>query len=291
MPWKIRAKEVFLRRTLLMGILNITPDSFSDGGKYADPEQAVLRGLQLIEDGADILDLGGESTRPNADRVSQEEEITRVLPVLQGIRKRCEEIPLSIDTTKPEVARVCLENGADIINDVSGLEDSGDEMAEVVCRFGAGLVLMHRRGNPLTMQSMTHYGDLVGEILREIESRIEHALKSGVKLEQIVIDPGLGFSKTTEQNLLLLKNLEAFHSFGLPVLLGPSRKSYIGEITGRSVSQRDWATAAVVAFAVAKGIQILRVHEVGPMRDVVGMAEAIRGEDYVRSFEVGKYKT
>ncbi len=291
MLWKIQGRELFLRRTLLMGILNVTPDSFSDGGKYVDPEQAVLKGLQLIEDGADILDLGGESTRPNADPVSEEDEIQRVLPVLRGIRENNCEIPISIDTTKPGVARICLENGAHIINDVSGLEDSGGEMAETVSRFGAGLVLMHRRGNPLTMQSRTHYGSLIDEVSAEIEGRIERAIKSGVKPEQLVIDPGLGFSKTTEQNLLLLKNLEAFHSFGLPVLLGPSRKSYIGEVTGRPVSQRDWATAAVVALAVSKGVQILRVHEAGFMRDAANMAEAIRGEDYVRSFQVGKYKT
>ena len=283
MIWKIRNRSIRFDRPLLMGILNLTPDSFSDGGKFQSVENALHEAHRMVEEGADLLDLGGESTRPGAFEITAEEELNRILPVLKSLRKKIE-IPLSIDTTKPEVARVCLEEGADIINDVSGLKDSGPEMANAVRDFGAGLILMHRRGTPQTMQTLAHYQDVVNEVMEELRVSLENALAAGLSEDQLVIDPGLGFAKTAEQNLEILKHLEKFHSLARPVLLGPSRKSFIGKITGREIGEREFGTAAVVALAVAKGVQILRVHDVKSMRDAVRMAHAISGECYVRSF-------
>ncbi len=283
MIWKVRNRPILFDRPLLMGILNLTPDSFSDGGKFTALENAVHEACRMIAEGADLLDLGGESTRPGAFEVSAKEELTRILPVLKSLRKKTG-VPLSIDTTKPEVARVCLEEGADIINDVSGLKGSGPEMATAVRDFGAGLILMHRRGTPQTMQTLTHYQDVVKEVMEELRESIETALAAGLREDQLVIDPGLGFAKTAEQNLEILKHLEKFHSLKFPLLLGPSRKSFIGKITGREIGEREFGTAAVVALAVTKGVQILRVHDVKSMRDAVRMAHAISGECYVRSF-------
>ncbi len=282
MKWKIRGHHLNGERTLLMGVLNVTPDSFSDGGRYLHPEQAIRHAIQLVAEGADILDLGGESTRPGASSVSADQEKERILPVLRGLRGKIQ-IPISIDTTKPEVARLALEEGARIINDVSGLKDSGVGMAHVVRDFGAGLVLMHRRGNPETMQAMTDYRDVVAEVLREIEASVKTAVDAGISEEQLVVDPGLGFAKTAEQNLELIRHLEKFQTLGLPVLLGPSRKSFVGKVTERPMGDREYGTAAIAAAAVFKGVSILRVHEVGAMRDAVRMAEAIRGEHHVRA--------
>ena len=257
-----------------MGVLNITPDSFSDGGRYLDPEAAVAQALKLVEEGADILDLGAESTRPGALPVTDREELERLLPVLKRIRKEVL-IPISIDTIKPEVAKECLDAGADIINDVSGLNRSGSDMAKVVKKFGAGLVLMHGRGTPETMQSLTHYEDVVTEVTRELSGSIQMATDAGIEREQIVVDPGLGFAKTAEQNLEILKKVSLFHRLGFPVLAGPSRKAFIGKVTGRETKDRMFGTAACVAACVRAGVQILRVHEVGAMRDVILMTEAI----------------
>ena len=277
-----------------MGVLNLTPDSFSDGGECQSPESALERGLKLIEEGADILDLGAESTRPGALPVSGEEELSRLVPVLEKLRQRTD-IPISIDTTKPQVARACLEKGADIINDVSGLRpfravgpeglrDSGEAMAQAVRDFSAGLVLMHRRGTPQTMHSFARYQDTAGEVASELEESLQFAERLGLRAEQIVLDPGLGFAKNAAQNFEILENIEKFHALGRPLVLGPSRKSFIGEVTGRTVGDREFGTAAVVAFGVMKGIQIFRVHEAGPMRDVIRMTEALRGERYVGTF-------
>ena len=284
MFWKIRDKEISCHKTLLMGIVNITPDSFSDGGFAFHPQQAVARAFQLADEGADIVDLGAESTRPGALPVSEEEELKRLLPVLEELTQKKISIPISIDTTKPAVAKACLLRGAHIINDVSGLKQSGCEMAEIAADFGAGLIVMHRRGNPETMQQFTDYGDLIRDISAELASSLEMAARAGLGREHLAIDPGLGFSKTAEQNLEIMRRAEEFHALGFPVVLGPSRKSFIGKVTGREVSDRDWPTAAAIAWAVAKGIQILRVHEVALMRDVVRMSEAIRGENYVGTF-------
>ncbi len=283
MIWKIKGEKLSLQKILLMGILNVTPDSFSDPGKFFDPAKAVQHGLRLAQEGADLLDLGAESTRPGAEEVSAEEESRRILPVLRGLRRQLS-LPLSIDTTKPEIAEVCLNEGANIINDVSGLRDSGPEMARVVWKNQAGLILMHRRGNPKTMQSLARYDDVVEEVLAELRQSVGLALGFGISSEQLVVDPGLGFAKTTEQNLEILSRLEKFHLLDLPLLLGPSRKSFIGNLTGRGVDHREYGTAAVAALAVEKGVHLLRVHEVAAMRDVVRVSEAIKEGNNVRTF-------
>lgn len=260
-----------------MGILNVTPDSFSDGGCFLDPDAACAQALRLVKEGADILDLGAESTKPGAAAVSGKEELGRLLPVLKRVRGEVS-VPLSIDTTKPEVARECLEAGADIINDVSGLKRSGTDMAKVVKKFGAGLVLMHSRGTPETMQTLTRYEDVVTEVIGELRESVQSAMDAGIERERMVIDPGLGFAKTPEQNLEILKKISAFHGLGLPVLAGPSRKSFIGKVIGGEARDRMFGTAACVAACVLGGVQILRVHEVGAMRDVMLMTEAIKGD-------------
>jgi len=258
-----------------MGVVNITPDSFSDGGRYLDPEAAFAQAVKLVGEGADLLDLGAESTRPGASPVTDREELNRLLPVLKRIRKEIL-APISIDTASPEVAKRSLEAGADIINDVSGLKRSGSDMAKIVKKSGAGLVLMHSRGTPETMSSLVHYEDVVRDVMTELRESIRIATDAGIDREQIVIDPGLGFAKTTEQNLEIMKDLSAFHGLELPVMLGPSRKSFIGQVTGRETSEREFGTAACVASAVMNGIQILRVHDVKAMRDVVRVTESIK---------------
>ena len=258
-----------------MGILNITPDSFSDGGRYLDPEAASAQALKLVGEGADILDLGAESTRPGAKPVTSREELERLLPVLKRVRSEVL-VPISIDTVSPEVAKKALEAGADIINDVSGLKRSGPDMTKVVRKFGAGLVLMHSRGTPETMGMLAHYGNTVADVLTELRESIQIATKAGIDREQIVVDPGLGFAKTTEQNLEIMKDLGAFHALELPVMLGPSRKAFIGQMTGREAGEREFGTAACVASAVMNGIQIVRVHDVKAMRDVVRVTESIK---------------
>jgi dihydropteroate synthase len=278
MIWKIRGREIDCSKTLLMGIVNVTRDSFSDGGQYFDRDRAIRHADNLIEQGADILDLGAESTRPGADPVPQEEELERLLPVLGHLRKTCK-IPISIDTTKPGVARQCFQAGADIVNDVSGFGETGAEMAEAVKAFGAGWILMHRRGDPKTMQSLAHYDNPVEEVLRELGESTAKALRTGVMPEQLAVDPGLGFAKTAEQSLELLRHLDRFRDFGLPVVLGHSRKSFIGQWTGREVSEREFGNAAASAFAVLKGVQVLRVHDVAGTRDVVRVAERLRQSD------------
>lgn len=281
--WYVRGRVLSFEKTLLMAVLNITPDSFSDGAEFLDPEKALCRALQLVGEGADILDLGAESTRPGAVPVSEEEELARLLPVLEKIRARVS-VPISIDTTKPGVARACLERGAEIINDVSGLKESGRGMAEVVKEFGAGLVLMHRRGNPATMQQMTGYADVTREVMEELAESLRIAESFGISEKQLVVDPGLGFAKTAEQNLEIVRSLEKFHALGRPLLLGPSRKAFLGKITGKeTASERDWATAAVIALAVTKKVQIVRVHEAGSMKDVILTVEAVEGEENVRT--------
>ncbi len=258
-----------------MGILNITPDSFFDGGRYLDPEAAAAQAARLVEEGADLLDLGAQSTRPSSLPVTTREELERLLPALKQVRKEVS-IPLSIDTVSSEVARECLDAGADIINDVSGLKRSGPDMAKVVKKFGAGLVLMHSRGTPETMQTLVRYGEVVTDVMSELRESLRVATDAGIEREQIVIDPGLGFAKTPEQNLEILKKINVFHELGFPLLAGPSHKSFIGKVIGREAKDRSFGTAACVAACVRGGVQILRVHEVSAMRDVVLMTEAIK---------------
>ena len=259
----------------IMGILNVTPDSFSDGGAYADVQAAVARGLELAEQGADIIDVGGESTRPGARPVGLAQELERVLPVIQGLAEMTD-VPISIDTTKAEVARQALAAGAQIINDVSALRfDSA--MAGVAAESGAPVVLMHMRGTPKTMQQDTCYGSLIDELLAFFCERIAAAEAAGIARDRIIVDPGIGFGKAVEtDNFTILKNLHAFAALGRPVLVGPSRKAFIGRVTGREAAGRDAGTAAAVAVAVYNGANIVRVHDAAMMRDVVRIAAAIK---------------
>ena len=260
-------------KTRTVGILNVTPDSFSDGGEFFSPSKAIERALEMEAAGADLIDIGGESTRPGAEPVSETEELERVLPVIRGLRKQSQ-IPLSVDTTKPVVARQALEAGAEIVNDVDGL-NLHPEIAALVREFRAGLILMHRRGTPKTMQQLTQYEDVVEEVFEELDRSLEKVREAGIDWEQIVLDPGIGFAKTAEQNLELIARLRRFHAWGRPILVGPSRKSFIGNLTGKNPSERDWGTAAAVALCVANGAHLVRVHQVEAMRDVVRVAERI----------------
>jgi len=260
-------------RTLIMGVLNVTPDSFSDGGEFFSPERAVERALEIEAQGADILDIGGESTRPGAKPISVQEECRRVLPVLERLQGRLH-IPVSIDTTKYEVARAALELGAAMINDVSGLRRD-DRLADLAAQSGAALVIMHSRGTPETMQQLPPSPDIVREIADHFAWALSRARVHGVAPEQIVLDPGLGFGKTFDDNLLILNRLDVFAEFGRPLLVGPSRKSFIGHITGREPRERVFGTAAAVVAAIFRGAHIVRVHDVREMRDVVRVADAI----------------
>lgn len=283
MDWSLRDRIFPLQKTKLMGVVNVTPDSFSDGGRYCIKEKAIEQGLNLIEAGADILDLGAESTRPGACSVSSNDELSRLLPVLKDLRAKTQ-IPISIDTTKADVAKICLEAGADIINDVSGLDFSGKAMAEVIKQYQAGFVLMHRRGNPMTMQSMSSYEDVVEDVFVELKACLNQALDWGIEKEKIVIDPGIGFAKDTQQNIKLIANINRFFDLGHPVLLGPSRKRFIGDLTGKQVNDREFGTAAVVAWAVLQEVPLVRVHDIDSIKDVLKILEAIQGAKHVRTF-------
>lgn len=268
------ARTMNLERVSVMGILNVTPDSFSDGGAYADPEAAIARGLEMVEHGADILDLGGESTRPGAEPVDDEEEWHRVGPVLTGLRRQTS-VFLSIDTTKEIVARRALDAGADLVNDVSGgMRDC--RILDLVAERKAGLILMHMRGTPQTMRDLTHYDDLIGTVRAELLARVDGALDHGVSAEQIIIDPGIGFAKDAAGSCRLIARLKDFVETGYPVMVGPSRKSFIGAILNQpNPRERLWGTAAAVALCVAFGARLLRVHDVREMVQVVRTCEAI----------------
>ena len=274
MIWRCRGRQVPVgERTLVMGILNVTPDSFSDGGLYAEPERAVEHAVEMIKAGADIIDVGGESTRPGADPVSAEEERRRVLPVIQALRRQSD-VLISIDTYKAEVARAALDAGADIVNDISGL-GFDEEMPGVVASTGAGLVLMHIRGTPRTMQQNPVYRDVVREIRETFAERLAKAEKAGISPEQVVLDPGIGFGKKLQHNLEILRRLKEFRRFGRPILIGPSRKSFIGAILDLPPDQRLEGTAAAVAVGIANGADVVRVHDVREMVRVVRVADAI----------------
>jgi dihydropteroate synthase len=263
------------RRTRLVGVLNVTPDSFSDGGMYTDPERALERAIEMKEEGADVIDIGGESSRPGAESIGLEEELKRVLPVIKAIRKKSD-IPVSIDTRKGEVARQVLMEGADIINDITAL--NGDEgMSGVIARAGAGVVLMHMKGEPGTMQLAPDYKDVVGEIMAYLSAAIVRAENAGIDPEKIIIDPGIGFGKTLDHNLAILRGLRRFKELGKPVLVGTSRKSFIGELTARSVEERDFGTAASVSAAIMNGADFVRAHDVRNTIDVIKVTEAIAG--------------
>jgi dihydropteroate synthase len=263
-----------LEQPLLMGILNVTPDSFSDGGQLSGPEAALRRAEAMLHDGADLLDLGGESTRPGAEPVTVDEELKRVIPVLRLLRSHLA-VPLSIDTRRAEVASAALAEGADIVNDVSALEDPA--MAGVVAGSGAGLVLMHMRGTPATMQDHAVYSDVVSEVTDELEGRLRTATSAGISADRIVVDPGIGFAKTAAHNLELIGRLTELERLGRPVLLGVSRKAFLGALLGGAPpEERVHATAAACVVGLLAGARIFRVHDIRPVRQALTVAEAIR---------------
>ena len=263
----------FPGRPLIMGVVNVTPDSFSDGGRYLDPDAAVAHAIRLVEEGADLLDIGAESTRPGSDPVDEAEERRRAIPVVAAVAKAVR-VPISIDTSKASVAQAALDAGAVLVNDVTALQ--GDPaMVEVLVRMGAGIALMHMQGTPCTMQQHPCYEDVVGELSAFFDERIRFALSRGVVRTQIVLDPGIGFGKLLEHNLTLLAQLDRFAGFGCPLLVGVSRKAFLGQLVDRPVQERQWATAAAVAMAVERGAGILRVHDVRAMREVMQVTMAI----------------
>ncbi len=274
---RFRRGEVVLGPvTRVMGVLNVTPDSFSDGGAYLDPDAAVRRGLQMAADGADILDVGGESTRPGAEPVGEADELRRVLRVVTEIRRRSS-IPISIDTTKAVVARAALDEGADIVNDVGALRFDPD-MAGTVARAGAAVVLMHMQGVPRTMQAAPAYGDVVAEVAAFLAERAAAAEAAGIPADRIAVDPGIGFGKTAEHNLILLDRIDAIAAVGRPVVVGVSRKAFLGRILGRPPLERLEGTLAASVLAAARGARILRVHDVAEARRALDVADAILNE-------------
>lgn len=260
-------------RTLIVGVLNVTPDSFSDGGQNFETARAIDRALAMASEGADIIEVGGESTRPGAARLSVDEELSRVLPVLTGLAERLK-TPIAIDTYKSEVAAAATARGATIINDVSALRFD-PALAGVAAREHAVLVLMHMRGEPATMQKIEPSPDIFAEISSDLGNAIHVAESRGVNRDKIIIDPGIGFGKTLEQNLAILNHLERFDSFNLPLMVGTSRKSFIGRITGRPEADRAFGSAASIAIAILRGAHMVRVHDVRQMADAARIADAI----------------
>ena len=266
-------------RPLIMGVINVTPDSFYDGGHYLDTATAVAHAVRLVEEGADLLDIGAESTRPGAGAVSEAEEHRRAIPVVTAVAKSVG-VPISIDTSKAAVARAALDAGAVLVNDVTALR--GDpSMVDVVARTGAGIILMHMNGTPRTMQQAPRYEDVVGEISDFFEERIRFAMAQGIARRQIILDPGIGFGKLLVHNLTLLAQLQRFLQYECPLLVGVSQKAFLGQLVNQPVQERQWATAAAVAMAVDRGAGILRVHDVRAMKDVVQVAAAISQQTIV----------
>ena len=272
---KTSRREIALgEKTLIMGILNVTPDSFSDGGLFYNQQKAVDYGLQMVAEGADIIDIGGESTRPGAVSVSGIEELKRVIPVISGISRQSK-IPISIDTTKAIVAREAIAAGAEIVNDISSLHRD-KKMPQTVKEGHAAVILMHMRGKPQNMQEGNlAYGNLMGEILYFLKKRSEKAVTAGIERECLIVDPGIGFGKTTEDNYRIINNISELKTLGLPIMIGTSRKSFIGKITGGNPAERMEGTAATVTAAIMNGCQIIRVHDVAFMRKVANVADSI----------------
>ncbi len=258
-------------RTLIMGVLNVTPDSFSDGGQFLDPDRAVEHARQMVADGADIIDVGGQSTRPGSDPVTPEEELRRVGPVLERLAGKID-APISVDTFEPDVAEVCLELGAAAINDVTGFRNPA--MIEVAARHNTPVVLMHMLGTPKTMQHNISYRDVVADLKAFFADRVAEVQQKGV--QEIMIDPGIGFGKTAEHNLEILKRLGEFKELGLPVLVGPSRKSFIGKITRDPADRRLEGTLAAVSVAIMNGASAVRVHDVKACKRAVQIVDAVR---------------
>ena len=267
----------FSQGCLVMGILNVTPDSFSDAGQYFDADRAIEHGLKMAADGAAIIDVGAESTRPGSEAVPAKEQIRRAIPVIEALVGKTD-VPVSIDTYNHEVAKAALDAGAAMINDITALGD--ERMGTLAAEYGVPVVLMHMKGTPATMQVKPKYDDVVGEVRAFLLDRAKKAEKSGIPKERIFIDPGIGFGKTLEHNLLLLKNIGRFVDSGYRVLVGTSRKAFIGRITGKeNPAERIFGTAATVALCAAAGVSIVRVHDVAEMTDVVSMIEQIKKVD------------
>ena len=263
------------KETLVMGIVNVTPDSFSDGGEFYSSKDAIAHASKLINEGADIIDIGGESTRPGATEISSSDELKRVIPVIQGIRSNNPDILISIDTTKAIVAKEAVEVGANIINDVSGLSFDS-QMPMTVASLDVPIIIMHMKGNPRNMQKNPEYKDIIDEILNYFKERIKIATKAGIDREMIILDPGIGFGKTVEHNFQILSKLNKFNKLELPLLIGPSRKSFIGLTLNLSPEDRVDGTAATVAIGVNNGARIVRVHDVEKMKRVVIITDRIR---------------
>ena len=276
--WQLRTRTLKIdKRPLLMGIVNVTPDSFSDGGKFLDPQAAIKHGLQLVADGADLLDIGGQSTRPYSDPVSVEEELDRTTSVVATLASQVQ-IPISIDTSKSIVARSALAAGAEIINDVTGLEDDPD-MAPLAVESGAGICVMHMQGTPQTMQDQPNYDNVVEDILGYLEARREALLGAGVLGERICLDPGIGFGKTDQHNLTLVARCSRFHELGCPLLVGHSRKSFLAKILPNKQADRTAATVGCALALATQGVQVIRVHDARPVREALLAFEACGGLD------------
>lgn len=273
---KLRCKDVVLSldRVAIMGVLNVTPDSFSDGGLWFDHDRAVAHALRMVEDGATLIDVGGESTRPDASPVSEDEELRRVVPVIEALRDRVH-VPISIDTRKPAVARAAVDAGASMVNDTLGEEGS---VAEVAAATGAAITVMHSRGTPRTMRSLTEYGNLVEDVRRFLTERAAALERMGIPSDSIVLDPGFGFAKSPQQNLVLLNRLERIVDIGLPVLAGTSRKSFIGAVLDVPEGHRVEGTIATAVIAMMKGARLVRVHDVRDVQRALRMTEAVLSE-------------
>lgn len=261
-----------LSRPLIMGIVNVTPDSFSDGGKFASSNAAVEYGMHLVEQGADILDIGGESSRPGAQTVPLEEELERVIPVVEALAKM--DVPVSVDTVKVEVMKEAIGVGASLINDINALQGIDPDF---MVNSDVAICLMHKQGEPMTMQLAPSYNDVLADVGRFLQERVGAVVAKGISRERLVIDPGFGFGKTLEQNLDLLRHLESFQTLELPILAGLSRKSMLGEITGKPVDERIHASIAASLMAVERGASIVRVHDVGAMKDVLSIFNRVEG--------------
>ncbi len=286
---QIRGRDYTLgRRTWLMGVLNVTPDSFSDGGIYFNKKSAVKRGLELIEQGADILDIGGESSRPGSDPVTAEAEKKRILPVISEIRKHTDAF-ISVDTTKSEVLKSALDGGADILNDISGTRFDPKTL-ELASERKIPIIIMHMKGTPKNMQKAPRYENAVEEIKSFLKQRVKKALNLGIQKNKIIIDPGIGFGKRLKDNLRIIRNLSSFNELGLPILIGVSRKSFIGTLLNTSPEERIEGTIASSLISILQGAHILRVHDVAPLKKAVIVADAIMWEEGFRESSVEKRK-
>jgi len=279
--WKLRTRTLSAGPIpLLMGIVNVTPDSFSDGGQFLDPAAAIAHGLQLAAEGADLLDIGGESTRPGSESVGADEELRRVMPVIEGLREQTR-LPLSIDTSKAAVAQEALDAGAEVINDITGLTGD-DQMLSVAARAGCGVCAMHMRGTPRNMQERPAYWNVVAEVVEYLAERRDALTAAGVEQERIALDPGIGFGKTLEHNLALLRHARDLHALGCPILIGHSRKRFIADVLGDAETDRTAGTIGVALSLAEQGVQILRVHDVGAVRQALLLHAATQEKTRVR---------